>query len=160
MSVRALLSRLEKLEAAMPAPVAIQAKREPIDFGEIVRSIEAESPRVAALPPAEKINHYRRYIARKIAKAEASPPPDRTGLVPGLAANLHAGLVHTVKQGFPTEYYEVRRCEIQLLSSTGYDVSALEAAHKACMFDYQWRQVDNPLPADAQRIIDDLTFED
>lgn len=160
MSLRALLTRLEKLEASIPVVIADQVEREPIDFGDLIRSIKAESARVAALGPVEKIRHYRRHIARTIAKAEAGPPPDRPGLVPGLAANLHAGLVHEVKQGFPSEYYTVRGCEIQLLRTAGYVVASLEAAHHDCMFHYQWRQIDNPLPEDARQIIADLLFEE
>lgn len=160
MNLRALLTRLEKLESAMPEPVAIQAERAPIDFGELVRSIEEESARVAALGAIEKIRHYQRRIARMIAKAEAGPPPERPGLAPGLAANLHACLVHEVKQNFPSEYHTIRGCELHLLRTAGYDVSALEAAYRDCMFHYQWRATDNPLPEDAQRIIDDLTFEE
>ena len=153
--MRSASSRLDKLEQRLPTPAPQAVEREAVDFGAMIARIEAESARVEALPPAQKIAHIRLKIAESIAKAEAPPQPDRPGGVSGLAANMHELIVKLVKDGFHSEHYEIRRCEIEILRQHHYDVRQVYAAHhEFAHLPWQWIPDKNSLPPDAKAIID------
>jgi len=153
------LSRLAKLESAIPLPQPeAVGGRKPVDFAAIVARIEAETARVAALSPKARISHIQDKIAATIARASSPPPPDPPGSVPGLSERFHALHRQSVKSGFKTEFYEIRRCEIELLREAGYDVGELEREHRR-LAHLPWQWPGTPLPPDAQAIIDDLMFD-
>lgn len=155
------LARLAKLEASIapPQPEAVGG-RQPVDFAKVIAKIEAETARVAALPPKAKISHLQCKIAETTALAASPPPADPPGSVPGLAERFHALHRQAVKAGFHVELHEIRRCEIQLLRDAGYDVGELVRRHQRYAdFPWQWLSSDERLPADAQALIDDLLFD-
>ncbi len=153
------LSRLAKLEASIPLPQPeAENARKSIDFAKVIAKIEAETARVAALPPKARIAHLQSEIAATIARASSPPPPDPPGSVPGLSERFHALHRQAVKSGFPKEHYAIRRCEIQLLREAGYDVGELEREHRR-LAHLPWQWPGTPLPPDAQAIIDDLMFD-
>lgn len=153
--MRSASSRLDKLEQRLPTPAPQAVKREAVDFGAMIARIKAEAARVEALPPAQKIAHIRLKIAKTIAEAEAPPQPDIPGGVSGIAANMHKIIVKLVKDGFHSEHYEIRRCEIEILRQHHYDVLHLDAAHRKCThLSQQWIPEKNSLPPDAKAIID------
>lgn len=155
------LARLAKLESAIPPPQpeAVDS-REPVDFAAVIARIEAETARVAALPPKALISHIQDKIAETIALASSPPPADPPGSVPGLAERFHAFHRQSVKSGFHAEHYEIRRCEIVLLREAGYDVGELVRRHQRYVdLPWQWLPSDERLPADAQALIDDLLFD-
>ncbi|MGB4062538.1 MAG: hypothetical protein WBK19_01805 [Azonexus sp.] len=153
------LARLAKLEASQPPPPAFVQKREPLDFADIVAEIEAETAHVAALPPKQKIAHHLQHIADQRREA-ALPPKELPHLVPGLAERFHACVKKDVKEDFPTLRYEIRRCELELLKDAGFDTRDLQARHqKLRELPWHWRHLDEPLPADAQALIDDILFD-
>jgi len=155
------LARLVKLEASIPLaqPEAVGG-RQPVDFAKVIAKIEAETARVAALPPKAKISHLQCKIAETTALAASPPPADPPGSVPGLAERFHALHRQAVKSGFPMEYYEIRRCEIQLLHEAGYDVGELVRQHRRWAdLPWQWLPSGERLPADAQALIDDFLFD-
>lgn len=155
------LSRLAKLESAIPLPQPeAENARKSIDFAKVIAKIEAETARVAALPPKARISHIQDKIAATIARASSPPPPDPPGSVPGLSERFHALHRQSVKSGFKTEFYEIRRCEIELLREAGYDVGELVRRHKFWdRLPWQWEPSNERLPADAQAVIDDILFD-
>ena len=151
------LLRLAKLEASQPQLPAIVQEREPLDFAQIVADIEGDTTRVAALPPKQKIAHHLQHIAEQRREAALPPPPH---LVPGLAERFHACVQKDVKDDFPTLRYEIRGCEIRLLRDAGYDTRDLQARHQQFReLPWQWLYLDEPLPDDAQALIDDILFD-
>ena len=129
---------------------------EPIDLKAAIDKITAEHERVENLPPREKILHYRQKIANAIAVAEAGPLPDRPGVVP-LQRQIHEIVVKTVKDGFPTEHYIIRGCEIGLLKESGFDTTALEQKHERWReLPWKWVADDEKLSEDARRLIETL----
>jgi hypothetical protein len=145
--------RLERLEERLPPPVPATEERPPVDFAALIAKIKAESARVDALPPPEKILAIKAKIAAKIAKA-ALPAPDRVGNV-DIGPEIHACLVHEVKQGFRAEHHAIRGCEIAILDAAGYDTRTQKSAHDAMShLPWQWRREDHQLPHEAQLLID------
>ncbi|UCV17225.1 hypothetical protein [Ferribacterium limneticum] len=154
------LARLIKLESSMAPPHAIVQEREPLDFAQIVADIEAETARVAALPPKEKIAHHLQHIAEQRREAALPPPPDMPHRIPGLAERFHASIVQDVKLDYPQLRYEIRACELELLKGAGYDTRDLAARHQKWQaLPWQWRHLDEPLSADAKALIDDILFD-
>ena len=144
--------RVERLEERLPHAVPVTEERPPVDLGAIIAKIKAESARVAALPPAEKILAIKAKIAAKIAKA-ALPAPDRVGNL-DIGPEIHACLVHEVKQGFRAEHHVIRGCELEILAASGYDIRLLKSAHaKWEHLPWQWRREDHPLPPEAQLLV-------
>ena len=147
--------RLERLEERLPPPVPATEERPPVHLAAVIAKIKAESARVDALPPAEKI------LAIKAKIAERSPRllnrfqrPHRVGNV-DIGPEIHACRVQEVKQGFRAEYHAIRGCEIAILDAAGYDTRALKSAHDAMShLPWQWRREDHPLPHEAQLLID------
>ncbi|UCV14118.1 hypothetical protein [Quatrionicoccus australiensis] len=155
----ALSVRLDKLLSRMPPPAPAQAERPAVDFGELVRGIVEETARVAALPPLEKIAHMLGKIERKRNKAAMPFVPAEYRGTPEVGENLHNLLVHEVKQGFHSDFYEIRAAEIKVLRDAGYAVSELEKSHRYwANLPWQWVPEKNLLPPDAQRIIDEALF--
>lgn len=152
--------RLEKLEARVPVSKSEQPTEDAGASGRriwaVVERIKAETARIDALPPAQKILHYRSEIARNIAEAALPPKPCPPGRV-DLSRNIHALLVQDVKGGFPSEQHLMRGCEIELLKKAGYDTQDLAAAHaKYANFPWQWQKDENPIPAAAQAVIEKI----
>jgi hypothetical protein len=155
----ALSARINKLAARIPDPPPMAEERKPVDWGALIAKINAESARVEALPPAQKVVHIRAKIAATISKAESPLPPERPGCASGLAAKLRNLHVKSVKDGFHSEYHEIRRCEIELLRQNGYDITQLATAHeKYVNVPGHWIPQDNPLPPDAQALVDVQLF--
>ena len=151
-------ARLAKLEAAIPPPKPIVEEDAPgLEFRltEIMERMAAEEAHFAALSPAGKILSILAKIAEKKAKAALPPPAPRTDLVVDLGPQMHAFLVQDVKNGFRTEHHAMRGYEFAILTAAGYDIRPLEPPHaKWKDYPWQWRQEENPLPPEAQLLID------
>ena len=147
--------RLERLEERLPPPVPATEERPPVHLAAVIAEIKAESARVDALPPAEKILAIKAKIAKKTLEAAKPIPAPRTDRVVDIAPQIHACRVQEVKQGFRAEYHTIRGCEIAILDAAGYDTRALKSAHDAMShLPWQWRREDHPLPHEAQLLID------
>lgn len=154
MNIVALHRRLAKLEATVqPAPAPV-ADRKPIDFGQIIAEIKAETARVAALPPAQRLAHLRREISAIQRQADAPAPDTPFGEV------MHRFYVMDARKGFPNHAFDIRRAEIEILKLHGYDVAELERAHRD-IAHIPWQAVHYlaPLPPAAQEIIDIEMFD-
>ena len=57
--------RLERLEERLPPPVPATEERPPVHLAAVIAEIKAESARVDALPPAEKILAIKAKIAKR-----------------------------------------------------------------------------------------------
>ena len=155
-----MYSRLERLEERLPPPVPATEERPPADWAALIAKVEAESARVDALPPAEKILAIKAKIAKKTLEAAKPRPAPRTDRVVDIAPQIHACLVQEVKQGFRAEYYAVRGYELEILDAAGYDTRALKSAHAAWKhLPWQWRREDSLLPPEAQLLIDTALSE-
>lgn len=153
------LARLAKLEANQPPLPVLVAEREPLDFAQIVADIEGETAWVATLPPKQKIAHHLQHIADQRREA-ALPPKEMPHLVPGLAERFHACVKKGVKDDFPTQRYEIRACELELLNGAGYDTRDLQARHQKWReLPWQWCHLEEALPPEARAYIDDQLFE-
>lgn len=150
--------RLKRLEASIPLQAKVEEEEAPglaFRLAEFVKEMEEEKSRFAALTPAGKIRAILAKIAKKTAEAALPPPAPRKDRKVDLAPQFHALLVHEVKQGFHSEYYEIRKYEIEILAAEGYDVRALKAAHDYWRkLDWKWLPDENQLPCEAQSIID------
>jgi hypothetical protein len=160
----ALSVRLDKLAAKIPPPRVLDTTERPkIDFKVMFAEMEAESARVKALPPIQKLMHILGEI-EKIRREAVTPyvanPAD--GLVrASLAEALHKFAVMDVKKGFPSHQWEKRRCEILILREHGYDAAELDRAHRAMAhLPWQWVHYQTPLPPDAQAIIDQALIQE
>lgn len=151
-------ARLNKLETSIPLPTPVEHEETPglaFRLADFLKEREEEKARFAALTPAGKIQAILNKIAERTAEAALPPPAPRSDRKVDLAPQLHALLVHGVKQGFHSEYYEIREYEIEILAAEGYDVRALKAAHDYWReLDWQWLPNENQLPREAQSIID------
>lgn len=150
------LARLVKLEAAVPAPPVVnETPRPQIDFKELCERISAETARVAALPPAERLAHILDEIEKVRRKAAAQIPSPDDSVRASLAVVMRKVLTTDVKKDFPFRQYEIRECEIQILREQGYDVAALDHAHREfAHIPWQWGHYQTPLPPAAQALID------
>lgn len=151
-------ARLAKLEAAIPPPKPVVQESAPglaVRLDELMAESAAERAHFDALPPAGKILSILAEIAEKTAEAALPAPAPRSDRVVDLGPQMHALLVHEVKQGFHNEYFDIRECEIAILDAAGYDTQILKSAHaKWKHLPWQWRRDDNQLPKEAQSIID------
>ena len=152
--------RLSKLEASIPLPAPVEEEEAiggTFRLAEFIKEMEEEEARFAALTPAGKIRAILDKIAETTAKAALPPPAARKDREVDLTPQFHALLVHLVKQGFHSEYYEIREYEIEILTASGYDVRALKTAHDYWQeLPWQWLPNENQLPREAQSIIDQV----
>ena len=150
-------ARLAKLEAAIPPPKPIVEEDAPgLEFRltEIMERMAAEEAHFAALSPAGKILSILAKIDKTTAEAALPAPAPRTDRVVDLGPQMHACLVHDVKQGFRSEYFAIREHEIAILDAAGYDTRTLKSAHDAMShLPWQWRREDHPLPTEAQLLV-------
>jgi hypothetical protein len=151
-------ARLAKLEAAMPPPKPVvqeSTRGLAFRFDEWKERFDAEDARFNALTPAEKIRDIRAKIAEKVAEAAGPVPPDPPHGIVDLSRRLHACLVHEVAQGFHSQHFAIRGCELEILDAAGYDTRNLRTAHARWHdLPWQWRTEHYPLPKEARSIID------
>lgn len=150
-------ARLAKLEGVIPLQVLREEQHPGEGLSAIITRIQADTARVAALPPKQKIAYHLEYIAAQYLKAAVLPIPHR---IPELAEQFHAFLQKVVKDDFPIRRHEIRGCELELLLQAGYDTTELRARHRKCStFQHQWRHLDEALPSEAQALIDSELFD-